>query len=138
MARKNIFIVGVTLIAIILIVIIIAVIGTGSKNHGANPTNHSLISSATPTLKKPDLEHLSNAVTSDDYCSYITGQVKNNSAKEYTYVEIRFTLYDKSGAEIGTAVDDISNLEAGGIWNYKALVTEAEATEYMFKELTGF
>ncbi|MCL6590705.1 MAG: FxLYD domain-containing protein [Firmicutes bacterium] len=136
MARKNSFIVWGTLIAIILVVII-AVIDTGSKNHGANPTNYSKVI-ATPMPKKPDLELLSDEVTSDDYCSYITGQVKNNSAKEYTYAEIRFTLYDESGAEIGTAMDDISNFEAGGIWNYKALVTKAGATQYSFKELSGF
>lgn len=54
--------------------------------------------------------------------SYITihGTLINNRAEELSYVHITYRLTDKSGAQIGTASDVTSNLQAGGKWRFKA------------------
>lgn len=74
---------------------------------------------------------------------YIEGYVKNNTSKEYSYVQITFNLYDKDGTLIGTAMDNVNNLEANGKWKFKAasLTTSDETTQiasYKLKEITGF
>lgn len=54
--------------------------------------------------------------------SYIKGSVKNTSKETFVYVQITYNLYDKSGARIGTALDNINNLEGGATWKFKAAV----------------
>ena len=74
---------------------------------------------------------------------YIEGYIQNNTGKEYSYVQVEFNLYDKDGAIIGTALDNISNLEANGKWKFKAasLITSDEVenvASYKLKEITGW
>lgn len=57
-----------------------------------------------------------------DYDSVtITGKVKNNTNKNYSYVQITFNLYDKDDNLVGTAMDNINNLEANGTWIFNAI-----------------
>ena len=71
--------------------------------------------------------------------TYIQGEIKNNTDKEYSYVQVTFNLYDKDGSQLGTAVDNINNLEPNATWKYKAigLVTE-KVHSYKFVEITGW
>ena len=71
--------------------------------------------------------------------TYIEGEIKNNTDKNYSYVQVTFNLYDASGAQLGTAIDNINNLEPNGTWKYKAmgLVTE-KVSSYKFVEITGW
>ncbi|MEF9969939.1 MAG: FxLYD domain-containing protein [Ruthenibacterium sp.] len=79
-------------------------------------------------------------IASDALAMYIKGIVKNNSGKDCTYVQITFTLYDKDGNQIGTALDNINNLEKDGTWKFKAmaLAEEGEIANYKLTEITGF
>lgn len=58
------------------------------------------------------------------YDTYITGEIKNNTNKKYSYVGVTFILYDEDGAQIGTAVDNIFDLEPNGTWKFKATTLE--------------
>jgi len=59
---------------------------------------------------------------SDSYgFTTITGEIKNNTDRTYSYVQVTFSLYDENGAQIGTAMDNINNLEPNGIWKFKAI-----------------
>lgn len=74
---------------------------------------------------------------------YVEGYVQNNKDKEYSYVSIEFNLYDAEGALIGTAYDNVSNLEPNGKWKFKAssLTTSEETASiasYKLKEITGW
>jgi hypothetical protein len=54
-------------------------------------------------------------------------------------VQVTFNLYDKSGAQLGTAVDNINNLEPNGTWKYKALgLTTEKVDSYKFVEISGW
>ena len=68
---------------------------------------------------------------------YIVGSVRNQSAKQYKYVQVQFSLYDKDGAQVGSAFDNVSNLEANGLWKFKAIVLEDSAVKAKLAELTG-
>lgn len=67
----------------------------------------------------------------------ITGEVVNRRGRKLIYAQITFALYDESGARVGTALDNISDLEAGGRWKFKAVAFD-RGTKYKFSELTGF
>ena len=71
--------------------------------------------------------------------TYIQGEIKNNTDKEYSYVQVTFNLYDKDGSQLGTAVDNINYLEPNATWKYKAigLVTE-KVDSYKFVEIIGW
>ncbi len=75
---------------------------------------------------------------SDMYSRFIVGTVKNNTATEFSYVQIEFNLYDKNGAQVGSTFANVSNLEAFGTWKFKALIFEETARSYKLKDITGF
>ncbi len=67
----------------------------------------------------------------------ITGIVENRRGKNLRYVEITFNLYDDSGAQVGTAFANVTGLEAGGRWKFKAIVLRTDAKKYKLTELSG-
>lgn len=87
---------------------------------------------------KPKLEVLDHKVESDEYTRYVVGTVKNNTKKEYGYVQVEINLYDKDGAQVGSTLANANNLEAGGTWKFKAFVLEENAASYKIKDVTGF
>lgn len=69
--------------------------------------------------------------------SYITGVVKNNTDKKYSYVQITFKLYDADGAKVGEALANTNNLEPGEKWKFNAMgMTDFET--YKLDEITGW
>lgn len=69
---------------------------------------------------------------------YIEGIVKNNTDKDKGYVQITFNLYDADGNQLGTALDNINNLKAGGTWKFKAMGMGDGIESYEFAEIVGF
>lgn len=76
----------------------------------------------------------------DQFATYLKGVIKNNSGKDCTYVQVTFNLYDADGNQIGTALDNINNLEADGTWKFKALEmdVDGEIASYKLAEITGY
>lgn len=91
-----------------------------------------------PAAPKDNLELLSAKWESDSFTGYVVGKVKNNTSREYGYAQITFNLYDSEGNQIGTAMDNITNLKAGGTWAYKAMALAEGAARYEFAEITGY
>lgn len=120
------------------LIVIIVIIGiAGSTQDTTTNTNQEVKTSTTATEK---FTLVSDEMTTDSIGStYIEGTIKNNTDKTYSYVQVTFNLYDADGAQLGTAVDNINNLEPNGTWKYKAigLVTEKVAS-YKFVEITGW
>ena len=115
----------------------VVLIAIGTNHTASNPSSSQSAQSASST---PDLKLIEenwcqkSSLPSFDIC----GTVKNNTAKQYRYVKIEFTLYDKSDAQIGTAWAIISNLEPNGTWKFKALVLQEETARYKLQSLTGY
>jgi archaellum component FlaG (FlaF/FlaG flagellin family) len=68
----------------------------------------------------------------------IVGKVKNNGSHEYSYAQITFNLYDKNGSQVGSALANVNNLEAGGVWKFSAACIDGNFDSFKFKEITGF
>ncbi|MCD8285987.1 MAG: FxLYD domain-containing protein, partial [Clostridia bacterium] len=49
----------------------------------------------------------------------ITG-VAENTKQDYSYVALEFSVYDADGYNLGTALDNISNLAKGDKWKFEA------------------
>jgi len=67
----------------------------------------------------------------------INGEIKNNTNKTYSYVQVTFTLYDASGAQVGTALANINNFEANGTWRFEAIGT-GKAVSYKCTDIIGW
>jgi hypothetical protein len=107
----------------------------------ADLQNPSREAKPVPEPARPEqasLEMLSSKSEYRDGVTAIVGQVRNNTGKTYRYVSINFSLYDKSGAQVGTALAGISGLNAYGTWKFRAFVTEKDAYRFDLQSLSGF
>ena len=68
----------------------------------------------------------------------IVGTLKNNTKKQYAYVQVEFNLYDGSGAQVGSTIANVNNLEPGGAWAFEAGVLESRATQAKLKGVSSF
>ena len=123
--------------AIIIFVVIIAASSGGSETSSSSSSN----TETTQTSKKEALvleEGHHGAPDEYGVAYYIEGYVKNNTDKDYSYVQIEFTAYDAEGNTIDSCIDNNSGLEANGRWKFKAMcLTDAEKiASYKFKEIT--
>lgn len=89
------------------------------------------------------VEVVSSEMTYDysEYLGYdveVNGTIKNNTSKEYSYVQVTFSIYDASGNNLGTVIDNINYLGAGETWNFSAtlLYTDSRPASYKLKEIT--
>lgn len=73
-----------------------------------------------------------------DSIRYVVGKVKNNSDKQYTYVQVEINLYDSNDNQIGSTLANVNNLEPGGTWKFEAPIFEEKAIKYKIKGITGF
>lgn len=53
---------------------------------------------------------------------YVVGTVRNRSDRTYSYVMVEVKLYDKYNNVIGSTWDNISDLDAGEVWRFRAIV----------------
>lgn len=104
--------------------------GTGTKDGGATPA-------VADKAKTPDLEIIEHSTENDSFSTYIVGTVKNNTGKEYTYVQVEINLYDANGAQVGSTLANANNLEPNGSWKFKAVTLE-EFSTYKIKDVTGY
>jgi asparagine N-glycosylation enzyme membrane subunit Stt3 len=125
--------------AIVIVVIIAAASGGDNKDQGTGTADNS--NKSTPAVsekaQKPDLEVIDHNAQNDEYVKYIVGTVKNNTTKQYSYVQVEINLYDASGAQVGSTLANANNLEPNGTWKFKAIATEDFAT-YKIKDVTGY
>ena len=66
---------------------------------------------------------------------HVVGRVDNNGTQGVTDVSVVFNLFDDNNAAVGTATDSINSIAAGSVWNYKAPVTDTDATRVEFGQL---
>jgi hypothetical protein len=81
---------------------------------------------------------VSHKAIADEYSRYVVGIVKNNSNKHYKYVQVEINLYDKSGAQVGSTIANVNNLEPHGTWKFKAIIMEDNTKRYQIKGITAF
>ena len=124
------------------ILVIIILIGVGGAI-GENNTNSTQQTSGTNVANEEFTLEEGHSGSSDEYgMSYtITGSIKNNTDKQYSYVQVTFNLYDADGAQIGSALANINNLEPNGLWKFKAIGSLGDGksvASYKLMEITGW
>ncbi|QJW47858.1 zinc ribbon domain-containing protein [bacterium BFN5] len=119
------------------LIILLIVIGTifGNSSKTSQPTSNS---STTQSQAKADLELVEHKAINEGSLSYVTGTVKNNTKKNYGYVQVEVNLYDESDAQVGSTLANTNNLEPGGVWKFKALVMQKGNYKYKIKNISGF
>lgn len=68
----------------------------------------------------------------------IVGILKNNTNKEYDYLQISFTLYDAQGNVVDTAFTNVNNIKPGGTWKFEAMFFEENVASWELDEITGW
>lgn len=76
-------------------------------------------------------------IEKEAYTWYFKGTVINNKTSDLSYAQVEINLYDADGALLGTAMDNVNNLKAGGKWKFKAmtLLSQDELKEVASWEL---
>ena len=125
---------------VIIAIFVVAIIG-GALGTGDSDTQDSKEQTGTTTVKKEDLELEEGHTGAPDeygFAYYIEGYIKNNTDKDYSYVQVEFTTYDSEGNTLGTCLDNNSGLEAQGRWKFKAMCIEEvdKIASYKLKEIT--
>lgn len=69
---------------------------------------------------------------------FITGTIQNTCSRTLSYAQVSYILLDGDGNQVGSAWDNINNLEGGKTWKFDAIVMEDTATNYKFGEMTSF
>ncbi len=64
----------------------------------------------------------------DGMFSYVTGVITNKSNRTANYVSVQFQLFDGQGNIVGTAWDNISNLQPGARWKFRAMMNSRTVT----------
>jgi hypothetical protein len=128
---------------VIIVILILGVVGAiiGGGESESDKKEEPKTGTTTEKKEKLTLED-GHSGSLDEYGAfyYIEGYVKNDSDKEYNYVQIEFTSYDSEGNILGTCVDNASGLEANGRWKFKAscLDDTKNIASYKLKEITGY
>ena len=148
--KKNGCLVGCLTFFIIFAVLIFIISSIGGKSTKTSPdnstksnteksseTNVSETSIPETEAKKEDLEILSYENLNDGMLRYVTGQVKNNTDKNYSYVQVEINLLN-GDAVVGSTLDNLNNLAPGQIWKFKAPVFENNVTSFQIVDVTGF
>jgi len=68
----------------------------------------------------------------------LAGVLSNKADKNYSYVQIEFNLYDADGAQVGSTLANINNLEPFGTWKFEAGILEDGVTMFKVKDITAF
>ena len=87
---------------------------------------------------KPRLELLESKGTTNEYSTTITGKIKNNTSRTYTYVQVLFDVYDSSGNRVGSAIGNINNLGPLETWKFQAVYIGEDGKRFRLDEITGF
>lgn len=97
----------------------------------------------TTTVEKFSLLDGHAGAAKSSYSYEISGTIKNNKDKEYSYVQVEFYTYDAEGNMLDTCLANNSGLEANGTWKFNASCffsdeNASQVASYKLKEITGW
>lgn len=99
------------LAAVVIIIIVIVGIGTiatsGDKSGGDIGTVH--------------LEGKCSTEVDEFGVRYYTGTIRNDTSRNYTYVDVTIGFYDENGVKLGSGLDNVLNLGSGETWKFSVV-----------------
>jgi hypothetical protein len=93
---------------------------------------------ATCQARHGDLCVVSSQAISGEYNRYVGGVVRNYGNHTYSYVQVEINLYDNAGNQVGSALDNTTNLEPHSEWHFKAVTIQDEASKFRVMAITGW
>lgn len=112
----------------------LSVIGVISSNQHSQPVVSAAVNSS-----RSDLEVINYAFASGQFGNdVIQGTIRNNTGRQYKYVQVEINLYDKSGVQIGSTLANVNNLEPNGTWKFEAPLLNGGASTVRIKAVTGW
>ncbi len=102
----------------------------------ATPPPASTYSAQEAPKKKTAVTVRNIKVDGNTAVSWITGEVVSETSVHLEQLGIRFSLFDSSGAKVGTATDSISDLQPHGVWRFKATVWEDSTKTYKLDQVS--
>jgi uncharacterized protein YcfL len=98
-----------------------------------------------PTVKittvaaQEDFTLVESHVETGDYGTrYVVGTIKSNVNKQFSYAQVTINEYDSSGAQIGSTMANVNNLEPHATWKFKAPILEKSAVDFKVMKFTAF
>lgn len=88
-------------------------------------------------VQQDNFSIIEHSIKNDGYWTYIIGTIKNNTNKNYSYVQVEINLYDADGNLVNSTFANVNNLEANGTWKFEAMAT-SEFVTYEIKDITGW
>ena len=122
--------------SIVLVLMVVFVFWLIFHNGSSSPDPVQSTTTAISNVQERDptscLERGKRSSEVDEYeiGTTITGTIKNNCGKDFSYVEIDFKLFDHKGNVVGTAMANQTNLKAGETWRYKAVGEPAYSNRF--------
>ena len=85
----------------------------------------------TTVASQEDFTLVESHVETGDYGTrYVAGTIKSNVNKQFSYAQVTINEYDSSGAQIGSTLANVNNLEPYGTWKFKAPVLDKNAVDF--------
>ncbi len=133
----------------LLVGIILAALGGGDEGTTSSTSAPAAapIGSETPKAtpppqqlpeRNPNLEILEVSSEVDQYTRYVVGKLRNNTDRTFNYVQVEISLYDDEGNVVGTTFDNVTNLEPGQVWKFKAIILEDSAKRFKVSDISWF
>lgn len=130
---------------VVIVILVIAVIGglAGGGDTSTGKDNDTKDNNTVETTEKKELtleDGWSGSLDEYGAFYYVNGYIKNDTGKDYEYVQVEFTSYDADGNTLGTCVDNQSGLKDGGRWAFKASCIDSpdKVAKVELKEITGY
>lgn len=102
------------------------------------PTTTAPATRPAPEPRKEPLELLDIEWWKEPFARYIVGNIRNNSNRTYSYVQVEINLFDKNNVQVGSTLANVNNLAPGITWRFKAIVLQSEAETAKVANITGF
>lgn len=127
------------------LIVVLVIVGLGFLGSLGSETssNEDKPSGTTTTTEKLTLLDGHQGQADGNYTYEITGSIKNNTDKEYSYVQVEFYAYDADGNMLDTCLGNNSGLESNGTWKFRASCwfsdeNAKDVKSYKLKEITGW
>lgn len=137
--------VGLIILGVIIVIAVIANLAGGGKSTAPAAStesgqNASQTTQASVQGNKWDdkFEVKDLKLTGSGVDAKITGSIVNKTDKEYAYLQVEINLYDASGAQIGSTLANVNNLEAKGTWKFDTMTLKEGVKTVKVKDVTGF
>lgn len=125
----------------VIIILVIVGIGFVGSTVGGESSSSDKPTGTTDNTEEISLLDGYTGHVDNEYSYEITGTLKNNTSKDYSYVAVEFYVYDTEGNMLDTCLANNSGLEANGTWNFTATCFFADGdsnkvSSYKLKDIT--